>query len=170
MQLFLKLYKKALSKSKNFPRIFYNVFFKGTKDGFVKKELPLITTDKQYYHAHAVADFDVDGDLDIAFSYNAAHIFMNNGKGEFSEMKTTNVSFSEWMGYQYIINNQKYNQGSFGLKFANIDADKELELIIPISDQPVYLDLVNNAWEAKLIGSAKPFNGRKMCTSEVSKF
>jgi hypothetical protein len=139
----------------------YNVFFKGTKEGFVKKELPLITTDKQYYHAHAVADFDVDGDLDIAFSYNSAHIFMNNGKGEFSEMKTTNVSFSEWLGYQYVINNQKYNQGSFGLKFANIDADKELELIIPISDQPVYLDLVNNAWEAKLIGSAKPFQWKE---------
>jgi hypothetical protein len=139
----------------------YNVFFKGGKDGFVKKELPLITTEKQYYHAHAVADFDLDGDLDIAFGYGSTDIFSNNGKGDFTKMSISNLSFSEWMGYQYFINNQKYNQGSFGLKFVNIDNDRELELVVPISDQPVYLDLVNNAWEAKLIGSAKPFQWKE---------
>lgn len=139
----------------------YNVFFKGGKDGFVKKELPLITTEKQYYHAHAVADFDLDGDMDIAFGYGSTVIFSNNGKGDFTKMSISNLSFSEWMGYQYVINNQKYNQGSFGLKFVNIDNDKELELVVPISDQPVYLDLVDNAWEAKLIGSSKPFQWKE---------
>jgi len=139
----------------------YNVFFKGGKDGFVKKEIPLITTNKEYYHAHAVGDFDLDGDLDIAFGYGSTVIFSNNGKGEFTKMDVSNLAYSEFMGYQYLINNQKYNQGSFGLKFVNLDADKELELLIPISDQPVYLDFVGGAWEAKLIGSSKPFQWKE---------
>ena len=135
----------------------YNVFFKGGKDGFVKKELPLITTEKQYYHAHDIADFDLDGDMDIAFGYGSNIIFSNNGSGGFTKMNIANLSYSEFMGYQYVINNQKYNQGSFGLKFVNVDADKELELLVPVPDQPAYLDLVNGTWEAKLIGSFKPF-------------
>ncbi len=139
----------------------YNVFFKGNKDGFVKKEIPFITNERQYYHAHAVADFDLDGDIDVAYGYGSTVIFSNNGKGEFTKMNVSNLTYSEFMGYQYLINNQKYNQGSFGLKFVNIDSDKELELIVPISDQPVYLDLVNGVWEAKLIGSNKPFQWKE---------
>lgn len=129
-----------------------NVFFKGNINGFVKTEIPKITTEKKYYHAHAVNDFDRDGDLDIAFGTESANIFVNDGKGNFTQQMISNLGL-----WGYFINNNYYASGSFGLKFVNIDNDKELELLSPIESQAIYLDYSNNTWTAKFFGAPKQF-------------
>lgn len=129
-----------------------NMFFKGTAIGFKKTEIPNITTEKKYYHAHAVGDFDFDGDLDLAYGTEYANIFVNDGKGNFTKQTINNLG--DW---GYFINNNYFASGSFGLKFVNIDNDKELELISPIETQPIYLDYSNNTWTAKFFGPAKSF-------------
>jgi hypothetical protein len=136
-----------------------NVFFKGTQNGFSKAEIPQITTDTKYYHAHALDDFDRDGDLDIAYGTEFAHIFMNDGKGNFIEQKTLNL-INE--GPSYVIGSDmywpnRYGTGTFGLKFVNLDQDKELELLSTVSQQPIYLDYAPNGWTAKLFGKSDSF-------------
>ncbi len=130
-----------------------NLFFKGDINGFKKLEIPNITTVKKYFHAHSVDDFDRDGDIDIAYGGDVNKIFLNDGKGNFSEQKILNLEASG----QYLINNQKYNSGTFGMKFTNIDEDKELELIVTISEQPIFLDYSPNGWIAKLFGKKDSF-------------
>jgi photosystem II reaction center protein Psb28 len=95
----------------------FNVFFKGTANGFKKTEIIGLTDIKAYYHGHDVADFDNDGDLDIAVSGSVGiKIFKNDGNGVFSVMQ---------MGQA------KGNFAPFSLKFINTDNDPELELLGP---------------------------------------
>ncbi len=131
----------------------YNVFFKGDNLGFKKAELPGITTEKKYHHAHDLADFDNDGDLDIAYGSDVTQIFMNDGKGNFIEQKIQNLE----AGSIYRINNQRYNAGTFGLLFSNLDNDKELELLATVSEQPISLDYKNGVWTANLFGEKGQF-------------
>lgn len=135
----------------------YNVFFKGTTIGFEKKEIPLITTIKNYYHAHAVGDFDNDGDLDIAMSSNELIIYKNDGKGNFSESLIPSYKENQWYGKQILINGNWYYMGTFGLKFSNIDLDVELELLVTRDDQIIALDFNGKTWDGKLFSQPKPF-------------
>ena len=85
----------------------YNVFFKGTSNGFKKTEIKGLTDIKAYYHGHDVADFDNDGDLDIAVSGSVGIIiFRNDGNGIFTQMQ---------------IGQGKRNFAPFSLKFINND-------------------------------------------------
>lgn len=131
----------------------YNVFFKGNNLGFKKTDLLGITTEKKYYHAHAIRDFDNDGDLDIAYSSNITQIFANDGKGNFVEQKIKNLEPNS----SFRINNQNYNSGTFGLFFSNIDSDKELELLSTVSEQPIFLDYKDGEWTANLFGEKGQF-------------
>jgi len=135
----------------------YNVFFKGNDLGFKKTDLLGITTEKKYYHAHALNDFDNDGDLDIAYGSDITQIFANDGKGRFFEQKIQNLE----AGTTYRINNQRYNVGTFGLLFSNLDNDKELELLATVSEQPIYLDYKNGVWTANLFGESGQFVWKK---------
>jgi len=96
----------------------FNIFFKGTSTGFKKTEIIGLTDIKAYYHGHAVADFDNDGDLDIAVSgsFIGVKIFRNEGGGKFSQMQ---------------IGQARGNFAPFSLKFINTDNDPELELLGP---------------------------------------
>jgi len=89
----------------------YNVFFKGTSTGFKKTEIKGLTDIKAYYHGHDVADFDNDGDLDIAVSGSVGIIiFRNDGNGIFTQMQ---------------IGQARGNFAPFSLKFVNTDNDPE---------------------------------------------
>lgn len=130
-----------------------NIFFKGSPDGFKKTEIPGVTLVKKYYHAHALEDFDLDGDKDIAYGSDVTQIFINDGKGNFTEQKVSNLA----SGGFYQIGANKYNAGSFGLKFTNLDQDKELELLSTVTEQPIYLDYSSGGWTAKLFANKDSF-------------
>ncbi|MHA8080230.1 T9SS type A sorting domain-containing protein [Aquirufa regiilacus] len=130
-----------------------NIFFKGGSDGFKKTEIPGVTLVKKYYHAHALEDFDLDGDKDIAYGSDVTQIFINDGKGNFTEQRISNLA----TGGFYQIGANKYNAGSFGLKFTNLDQDKELELLSTVTEQPIYLDYSPGGWTAKLFANKDSF-------------
>ena len=137
---------------------YFNTFFKGTETGFVKTDIPIITTEERYHHAHSIRDFDEDGDLDIAFSAVYPRIFLNDGKGNFNEMQISNlVNPPNDNRLLFLINGKYYNSGSFSMKFTNLDSDKELEILFPVHNRPIFLDLINGKWEAKLFGEEKVF-------------
>jgi hypothetical protein len=147
--------KEVIGDEKNWKD--YNVFFKGTALGFEKKEIPFITTIKQYYHAHAVGDFDNDGDLDIAMSSNELLIYKNDGKGNFSESLIPSYKENQWFGKQILINGTWYYVGTPGLKFTNIDLDDELELLGSMDELVIAFDFNGKTWEGKLFSQPKPF-------------
>jgi len=137
---------------------YYNTFFKGTDSGFVKTDIPIITTVERYHHAHSIRDFDNDGDLDIAFSADYPRIFLNDGKGNFSEMTISNLKNPPNDGrLLFLINGRYYNSGSFSMKFTNLDDDPELEILFPVHNRPIFLDYINGEWQAKLFGEEKAF-------------
>ena len=96
---------------------YFNAFFKGTANGFVKIEIPEITTTAGYYHGHAIDDFDKDGDNDIAIGINGIKIYKNNGNGVFNQMSITPTN--------------KYVSSPFSMKFLQTDEDNVLELLAP---------------------------------------
>ena len=146
----------------------YNVFFKGTSTGFKKTEIKGLTDTKAYYHGHDVADFDNDGDLDIAVSGSliGLKIFRNDGNGIFTQMQ---------------IGQARGNFAPFSLKFVNTDNDPELELLGPpyrdffLNGKPqaqcYLLDLVNNKWEVGSFGQVGPFeNGELWGSAQIMTF
>jgi hypothetical protein len=145
----------------------FNVFFKGTANGFKKTEIIGLTDIKAYYHGHDVADFDNDGDLDIAVSGSVGiKIFKNDGNGVFSVMQ---------MGQA------KGNFAPFSLKFINTDNDPELELLGPpyrdffVNGKPqaqcFLLDLNNNKWEVGFFAQVGPFeNGELWGSAQIFTF
>lgn len=146
----------------------FNIYFKGTANGFKKIEIPGLTDIKAYYHGHAVADFDNDGDLDIAVSgsFIGVKIFKNEGGGQFSQMQ---------------VGQARGNFGPFSLKFINIDSDPELELLAPpyrdffVNGQPqaqcFLLDLVNNKWDVGFFAQVGPFeNGELWGSAQILTF
>jgi len=146
----------------------YNVFFKGTSTGFKKTEIKGLTDTKAYYHGHDVADFDNDGDLDIAVSGSliGLKIFRNDGNGIFTQMQ---------------IGQARGNFAPFSLKFVNTDNDPELELLGPpyrdffLNGRPqaqcYLLDLVNNKWEVGSFGQVGPFeNGELWGSAQIMTF
>lgn len=96
---------------------YFNAFFKGTANGFIKTEIPEITTTAGYYHGHAIDDFDKDGDNDIAIGINGIKIYKNDGNGVFNPM--------------IIAPPNKYFSSPFSMKFLQTDDDKVLELLAP---------------------------------------
>jgi hypothetical protein len=96
---------------------YFNVFFKGTATGFIKTDIPEITTSMGYYHGHAIGDFDKDGDNDIAIGINGIKVYNNNGSGTFTQMN--------------VIPPNKYFAAPFSMKFLQTDDDSELELLAP---------------------------------------
>jgi hypothetical protein len=137
---------------------YFNTYFKGTETGFVKTDIPIITTEERYHHAHSLKDFDGDGDLDIAFSADYPRIFLNDGKGNFNEMQISNlVNPPNDNRLLFLINGKYYNSGSFSMKFTNLDSDKELEILFPVHNRPIFLDFINGRWEAKIFGEEKAF-------------
>jgi hypothetical protein len=146
----------------------YNVFFKGTSTGFKKTEIKGLTDIKAYYHGHDIADFDNDGDLDIAVSGSliGLKIFRNDGNGIFTQMQ---------------IGQARGNFAPFSLKFVNTDNDPELELLGPpyrdffLNGKPqaqcYLLDLVNNKWEVGSFGQVGPFeNGELWGSAQIMTF
>ena len=131
----------------------FNVFFKGTPTGFVKTEIPIITTVKGYFHGHAIGDFDGDGDNDIAIGDNGVKIYKNDGKGNFTSMNVIPPKTGAFMS-------------PFAMKFINTDDDKELELLAPpyrdfdnpcCRAQSRLLDLKNGTWDVNNFAQQSPF-------------
>lgn len=131
----------------------YNVFFKGTDTGFIKTEIPEITTVKGYYHGHAIGDFDDDGDNDIAFGKDGVKIYQNDGKGNFTPMTVDPPKVGAFMT-------------PLAMKFINADDDKELELFAPpyrdfenpcCRAQSHLLDYKNEKWEVNNFAQQIPF-------------
>ena len=146
----------------------FNVYFKGTSVGFKKIEITGLTDIKAYYHGHAVADFDNDGDLDIAVSgsFIGVQIFKNEGGGQFMQMQ---------------VGQARGNFAPFSLKFINTDNDPELELLGPpyrdffVNGQPqaqcYLLNLVNNVWEVGNFAQIGPFkNGELWGSAQIFTF
>lgn len=137
---------------------YFNTYFKGTKEGFVKTEIPEITNVKRYHHAQTIKDFDLDGDMDIAFSAVYPRIYLNDGKGNFSEMIINNlIQPNNGDYYIFDIDGKHYNTGTFSMGFTNLDNDPELEILFPIHNRPIYLDFSNGSWNAKLFGKENMF-------------
>ncbi|MDD2307709.1 MAG: T9SS type A sorting domain-containing protein [Prolixibacteraceae bacterium] len=131
----------------------YNVFFKGTPTGFVKTEIPIITTVKGYFHGHAIGDFDGDGDNDIAIGDNGVKVYKNDGKGNFTSMNVIPPKNGAFFS-------------PFAMKFINTDDDKELELLAPpyrdfdnscCRAQSRLLDLKNGTWDVNNFAQQSPF-------------
>ncbi len=146
----------------------FNIYFKGTENGFKKTDIVGLTDIKAYYHGHDVADYDNDGDLDIAVSgsFIGVKIFKNEGGGRFSQMQ---------------IGQTKGNFAPFSLKFINTDDDPELELIVPpyrdffVNGKPqaqcFLLNLVNNIWEIGFFAQVGPFeNGELYGSAQIFTF
>ncbi len=132
----------------------YNIFFKGTSNGFVKTNIRGVTDSLGYYHGHAIGDFDNDGKLDIAISgsFLRINIFKNEGNLNFTKM---NISSST------------NNIDAFALKFIKYGNDNNLELIAPPyrdfdniewRAQTHLLNLSNNSWNVKNLGKAGPYS------------
>ena len=146
----------------------FNIYFKGTVNGFKKTEIIGLTDIKAYYHGHDIADYDNDGDLDIAVSgsFIGVKIFKNEGGGRFSQMQ---------------IGQTNRNFAPFSLKFINTDDDPELELLGPpyrdffVNGKPqaqcFLLDLVNNIWEIGFFAQVGPFaNGELYGSAQIFTF
>lgn len=131
----------------------YNIFFKGTNNGFAKTDIKGITDVYAYHHGHALADYNNDGKLDIAISGNTGvDIFQNQGNLNFTKMK---------------IGPAPGKISPYALKFINYGDDKNLELIAPpyrdfdnscCRAQTFLLNLNNDIWDVKKIGKAGPFS------------
>ncbi len=146
---------------------YFNVFFKGTASGFIKTEIPEITTNMGYYHGHAIGDFDKDGDNDIAIGINGIKVYKNNGSGSFSQMN--------------VIQPNKYFAAPFSMKFLQTDDDSELELLAPpyrdfdnacCRAQTNLLNLTNNSnWVVSDFAQQTPFkNGLVSGSAQVLNF
>lgn len=146
---------------------YFNIFFKGTTTGFVKTELPAITTVAGYYHGHDIGDFDKDGDNDIAIGINGIKIYNNNGSGVFTQMSLAPTS--------------KYIMPPFSMKFLQADDDNYLELLAPpyrdinnscCRAQTNLLNLENNAtWSVSDFAQQLPFkNGFVSGSAQVLNF
>jgi hypothetical protein len=146
----------------------FNIFFKGTSTGFKKTDIIGLTDIKAYYHGHDVADFDNDGDLDIAVSgsFIGVKVFKNDGNGKFTQMS---------------VGQAKGNFAPFSLKFINTDNDPELELLGPpyrdffVNGKPqaqcFLLDLNNNKWEVGFFAQVGPFeNGELWGSAQIFTF
>lgn len=145
----------------------FNVFFKGTANGFTKADIPEITTIKGYYHGHAIGDFDGDGDNDIAMGYNGVKIYKNDGKGHFSSMTIDPPKVGGIMT-------------PFAMKFINADGDKELELFAPpyrdnenpcCRAQSYLIDYKDGKWEVNNFAQQAPFaNGTVSGCAQILTF
>ncbi|MEY2646046.1 MAG: hypothetical protein RL158_22 [Bacteroidota bacterium] len=146
----------------------YNVFFKGTSLGFKKTEIIGLTDTKGYYHGHDIADFDNDGDLDIAVSgsFIGVKVFKNEGGGQFKQMQ---------------VGTARGNFAPLSLKFINTDNDPELEILGPpyrdffLNGKPqaqsYLLNLNNNSWEVGNFAQIGPFeNGELWGNAQILLF
>jgi len=132
----------------------YNIFFKGTNNGFVKTDIKGITDDFAYHHGHAIGDFNNDGRLDIAISGSSIgiNIYQNQGNLNFNKMN---------------IGQAPGNIDAFALKFIKYGNDNNLELIAPpyrdfdnlcCRAQTYLLNLNNNIWNINKFGKAGPYS------------
>jgi len=131
----------------------YNIFFKGTSNGFIKSDIKGITDVFAYHHGHDVADYNNDGKLDIAISGNTGiDIFQNQGNLNFTKMN---------------IGPAPGKISPYALKFINYGSDKNLELIAPpyrdfdnscCRAQTFLLNLNNDIWNVNKLGKAGPYS------------
>jgi len=132
----------------------YNIFFKGTNNGFVKTGIKGITDDFAYHHGHAIGDFNNDGRLDIAISGSSigVNIYQNFGNLNFNKMN---------------VGQAPGNIDAFALKFIKYGNDNNLELIAPpyrdfdnpcCRAQTYLLNLNNNIWNINKFGKAGPYS------------
>lgn len=73
-----------------------------------------------YYHGLAVGDVNNDGYVDVILgeTFGFCHVYLNNGKGEFFEKKST-----------FFDNGKNFKYGAFTLELADINDDGNIDLL-----------------------------------------
>jgi len=116
----------------------------GSATGFSPASVSGLTDNQRFWHDVSGADYDNDGDIDLAItSFDAVYIYENDGKAGFSSQKIADLT----------------NHGA--LEFINVDGDPSLELVtapyLNWGDQHLATYDPDQNWTAMTASGTSPF-------------